>query len=106
MRLDLGLSRLIVSALRDGVVAIDPNGVLREANDAFCRMIGYSTQELVGARPDYPFWPRRDADGPAETFRRRGNDRAEFEAEFLRKDGSRFAAAVVVVPVVPEVAEN
>jgi|GEM_PF-684291 PAS domain S-box-containing protein len=40
--------RTIVEAMGEGICIVDPNEVITFVNPAFCRMLGYSTEELIG----------------------------------------------------------
>lgn len=39
-----------------GMRARDPEGRIIYVNPAFCRMVGYAAEELLGCRPPYPYW--------------------------------------------------
>ncbi|WP_287881897.1 ATP-binding protein [Aquitalea sp.] len=39
-----------------GMRARDPEGRIIYVNPAFCRMVGYDAEELLGCRPPYPYW--------------------------------------------------
>lgn len=75
----------------DGVWIHDLQGEIREVNDAYCAMSGYSREELVGM----PVSAVEAAESPAETaahlgrlIANGGHDR--FESRHRRKDGSVF----------------
>lgn len=40
--------RAILSTALDGITVMDDTGHIREANDAYCRMVGYAREELIG----------------------------------------------------------
>ncbi|HEY4371933.1 MAG TPA: PAS domain S-box protein [Burkholderiales bacterium] len=77
----------------DAVLLISPDGTIHEANQAACRLFGYTPEELreVGRygvmRPDTP--------GLAEALRERDRTGSfKTELQMLRKDGSLFMADV------------
>jgi PAS domain S-box-containing protein len=39
-----------------GMRARDPEGRIIYVNPAFCSMVGYGAEELLGCRPPYPYW--------------------------------------------------
>lgn len=39
-----------------GMRARDPEGRIIYVNPAFCSMVGYAAEELLGCRPPYPYW--------------------------------------------------
>lgn len=45
-----------------GMRAWAPNGQILYVNEAFCRMVGYGANELVGRRAPMPYWPANRAD--------------------------------------------
>jgi len=49
-------------ALPVGMRARDPQGRIIYVNRAFCDMVGYSTDELLGCEPPYPYWHPEELD--------------------------------------------
>ncbi|MGA2996574.1 ATP-binding protein [Bradyrhizobium sp.] len=98
--------RRLVDSNIIGILIIDLDGQIIEANDAFLRMVGYDREDLVAGRVRWtnspPEW--READ-PArvEKVKTTGALQA-FEKEYFRKDGSRMPALVGVARI--EEAEN
>ena len=43
--------RRIVETAAEGFILMDENLVIFEVNDAYCRMLGYSREEIIGKRP-------------------------------------------------------
>ena len=88
--------RSILKAAIDGFWLADKNGQLLEVNDAYCRMSGYSEQELLnmsvsglsaGETPEL-------AAAHKKIVMEKGQDR--FETKHRRKDGSLFDVEVSV----------
>ena len=72
-----------------GMSIVDPEGRVVEINDAFCRMVGRSREELVGRTSfDYthPDDRARTAGIVGEALRR-GGERSVVEKRYLRPDG-------------------
>ncbi|PHV12440.1 sensor histidine kinase [Chitinimonas sp. BJB300] len=44
------------NSLSVGMRARDLQGKMIYVNPAFCRMVGYSAEELIGSMPPYPYW--------------------------------------------------
>ncbi|MDP2601141.1 MAG: PAS domain S-box protein, partial [Deltaproteobacteria bacterium] len=88
--------RTILRTAMDGFWRVDLQGRLLEVNETYCRMSGYSEQELLAMSiPDL-----EAAETPADTavhiqrVAAQGEDR--FESRHRRKDGSSFAVEVSV----------
>ena len=75
--------RSTLYSIPDGVVVVDPEGMISQANPALCRMFGYSSLELIGRPPTVLY----GAD--AEVF-----DHEELPMtrcrHYIRKDGTSF----------------
>jgi len=84
-------------SLTVGMRARDLQGTVIYVNPAFCRMTGFSSDELVGTTPPMPYWVPEQID---ETFAMHQAVLAGmappdgFEMTFRRKDGEHFQALV------------
>ncbi len=88
--------RTILHTAMDGFWLVDMQGNLLEVNEAYCRMSGYSEQELLTMRVADLEAAEADED-TADRIRRiaeQGEDR--FESQHRRKDGSLLDVAVSV----------
>lgn len=45
-----------------GLRAIDLKGRIIYVNHAFCELVGWSAEELIGQNPPFPYWPDKDHD--------------------------------------------
>ncbi|MHB8519849.1 MAG: PAS domain S-box protein [Limisphaerales bacterium] len=62
-------NRGLIEASVDGLVTVDPSGLVSDVNEQMCRMAGYSRQELTGTPfADYFEDPDRATAGVNETF--------------------------------------
>jgi PAS domain S-box-containing protein len=88
--------RSIIQTTLDGFWLVDKEGFLREVNNAYCRMSGYSLQELLTMRiTDLEAAESGEAtDYHIQKITRQGQDR--FESRHRRKDGSTFDVEVSV----------
>ncbi len=88
--------RTIIQAALDGFWRVNREGRLLEVNDAYCRMSGYSAQELLAMFiPDLEL--SDSTDGLAAHIQKimvQGEDR--FESKHIRKDGRIFDIEVIV----------
>lgn len=49
--------RAMENSMSTGMRVIDLEGRITYVNPAFCRMVGFSQEELVGQDPPFPYWP-------------------------------------------------
>ncbi|HYO76458.1 MAG TPA: PAS domain S-box protein, partial [Thermoanaerobaculia bacterium] len=89
-----------VAFLKIDVAAADDGGTVNEANDAFREMFEISPDDL----PGFAWSTRNTGDGAATDqaalwHLRESGRCAPFEKEFLRRDGSRFAAIIALATI-------
>ena len=90
--------REIFEATTDGLIVIAKDGSPVEANSAFCRMHGYSKDELLQLKPHDFIHP--DSHGQFQEFVSAVTARRPFHCEAIdvRKDGSCFDVEVDGIP--------
>ncbi len=84
-------------SLTVGMRARDLQGKVIYVNPAFCKMTGFSPEELVGATPPMPYWaPEQLEESYAmhQTVMAGEAPIDGFEMTFMRKNGERFNALV------------
>jgi diguanylate cyclase (GGDEF)-like protein/PAS domain S-box-containing protein len=86
----------ITGSMREGFI-LTRDGAILEVNQALCALTGFTRQELVGARIPYPFWAPEAAEEIRRQRGRIGEQGHEFEAVYVRKDGTRFDASITTV---------
>ncbi len=94
--------KTIENSIPSGLAAMDLDGAQTYVNPAFCELVGYSEQELVGMRSPYSYWPSEERERIDEAFGRAFKGEVPkdgFELRFQRKDGTRFDALVLVAPL-------
>ena len=95
--------RAMGESLVTGIRAIDLEGRIIFVNPAFCRMIGWSEQELLGMQPPFPYWPPEEAEQ-----RRRDLDLTlagqappgGIEMRVMHRDGHRFDVRMYLSPLI------
>ncbi|MEQ6435852.1 PAS domain S-box protein [Comamonas sp. w2-DMI] len=105
---DLGDALAFRKAMEDSLVtgmrARDLQGYITYVNPAFCNMVGFTAEELLGLNVA-PYWPPELAE---EYAQRRDNrlsgasppPREGHESVFMRKDGSRFPVLIFEAPLI------
>lgn len=110
---DLADSLAFRKAMEDSVVtglrARDLQGRITYVNPAFCKMVGFSAEELMDAdTAQAPYWPPELAPEYQQRHAARlaGGvpSRDGFESVFVRKDGTRFPVLIFEAPLIS--AEN
>lgn len=102
----LAFRKAMEDSLVTGLRARDLQGRTTYVNPAFCQMVGFSADELLGRDvPAPPYWPPEFADdyGKRQAVRLTGGSRPPregFESVFMRKDGSRFPVLIIEAPLI------
>jgi len=95
--------RAMENSMPTGMRAMDLEGRITYVNAAFCQMTGYTTAELVGRLPPYPYWPpdRIEENGRLLQQELAGRSPAGgIEVKVMRKDGTQFDARMYVSPLI------
>ena len=103
LRSEHAFRKAMEDSLTVGMRARDLEGRLTYANPAFCKMVGFSEQELMRAVPPMPYWAPEALDHAQEMHNAviRGEAPQEgFELRFMRKDGTRFDALIYEAPLI------
>ena len=102
----LGFRKAMEDSLLTGLRARDRQGRIVYVNPAFCRMLGFTADELLRAELP-PYWPpERVGDYQsrhAERLAAPADDEqphAGYETEFMRKNGERFPVMIYEAPLV------
>ena len=100
----LAFRKAMEDSLVTGLRARDLQGRTTYVNPAFCQMVGFSAQELLGPAGAAPYWPTELAGEyqQRQAIRLKGNTppREGFESIFMRKDGSRFPVLIIEAPLI------
>jgi len=100
----LAFRKAMEDSLVTGLRARDLDGTITYVNPAFCDMVGYSAQELIGLPSPAPYWPPENAHEfrRRQAIRRSGQmpPREGIESVFMRKDGTRFPVLIIEAPLI------
>jgi two-component system sensor histidine kinase DctS len=100
----LAFRKAMEDSLVTGLRARDLQGRITYVNPAFCQMVGFSAEELMGQSVNAPYWPPELADEyrKRQSIRLAGNapPREGFESVFMHKDGTRFPVLIIEAPLI------
>jgi two-component system, LuxR family, sensor histidine kinase DctS len=101
----LAFRKAMEDSLVTGLRARDLQGRITYVNPAFCQMVGFSAEELLGHSTPAPYWPPELADEyqKRQEIRLAGQltpPREGYESVFMRKDGSRFPVLIIEAPLI------
>lgn len=101
----LAFRKAMEDSLVTGLRARDLQGRSTYVNPAFCQMVGFSADELLGHGTPAPYWPPELAHeySKRQEVRLAGRNvppREGFESVFMRKDGVRFPVLIIEAPLI------
>ncbi len=103
LRAEHALRSAMEDSLTVGMRARDLTGRIIYVNPAFCRMTGFSSEELVDRIPPMPYWVPEQLDETMAVHQAVLAGEAPpdgFEITFRRKDGEHFQALVYEAPLI------
>ena len=102
----LAFRKAMEDSLVTGLRARDLQGRITYVNPAFCKMVGFAAEAMVGLTTP-PYWPPELVDEYAGRQAARLNlarsteeSREGFETTFMRSDGERFSVLIFEAPLV------
>jgi two-component system, LuxR family, sensor histidine kinase DctS len=90
-------------SLHTGMRAVDLEGRIVYVNPAYCNMVGYPAERLIGSRPPQPYWPPEEREHVEEVLRQArgpGAPRAGIELRLVRPSGERFDVLLYEAPLI------
>lgn len=77
------------------ILIINPDMSIRYINPSLEKLTGFSSEEIVGRKPPYPWWTEKARDGLLKELENRLSEGTyRYEAPFIRKSGEFFWADV------------
>jgi two-component system sensor histidine kinase DctS len=100
----LAFRKAMEDSLVTGLRARDLQGRITYVNPAFCQMVGFEAEDLLGKSAPMPYWPTEMVGEyqQRQAVRLAGNapPREGFESVFVRKDGARFPVLIFEAPLI------
>lgn len=103
LRAEYAFRKAMDESVVTGLHAIDMEGRMIYVNAAFCRMVGWSAEELVGRFPPFPYWPPEEVSSLQNKLRLTTSGQAPaggFEQRIQRRTGERFYVRLYVSPLI------
>ena len=101
-RQELLYRQAIEKATTVGLIAVDQNGRPISINETYCKMLGYSQDEILALSPPYPFWPAEEREKIEKAFALHlaGQTPPEgFTLRFVKKDGTPIDLLITAAPI-------
>jgi PAS domain S-box-containing protein len=94
--------KALEGSLAIGLMVIGLSGRQVHVSQAFCKMVGWSHDELIGRHFPFPYWPPEEAGCLARYFESvmmETEHRPAWESRFRRKDGTVFHVLLMYSPL-------
>ncbi len=91
-------SESLIESMNEGLIVFNMETEITKVNPSFCKMSGFTEEELIGQQCPYPFSPPEieDESNLRHEQIERGEELNNFETIYMRKDGTRFNVDVMV----------
>lgn len=84
-------SKQLLENMADGFLVVDLERRLKLVNKAFCKMTGFSENELIGQTAPYPYWPAEELENNRKALKQTlAGNLSTFELTLQKKNGKRF----------------
>jgi len=102
---EMSFRKAIENSMSSGIAVIDNKGTQVYVNPSFCRMVGWSEEELLGKTPPYSYWSQQDIENINNSLQQtlNGNFPKEgFDLIFCHKNGNLIHVNVFISPLIKE----
>ncbi len=99
----------LLDNLNVGILEVDAEGIVVNAYDKFCQLVGYSREELMGKDPVQLLMGSQEQEGAErvnnETARRADGVSSAYEIPLIRKDGTKMWFLISGTPIYNQAGE-
>jgi PAS domain S-box-containing protein len=102
LKAEFAFREAIEKSIPSGIAAVDLEGKQMYVNRAFCAMLRWSAEQLIGARPPFRYWPPEDIDRITEAMSKVIEGHSPpggLELRYVRSDQERIDVLVQVTPL-------
>lgn len=103
LQTEVAFRKAMEDSVKTGLRARNLEGKITYVNPAFCRMVGWSAEELVGRSPPMPYWADEYLEETRDMHARVLAGQAPnegFEIKFKRRNGEIFDALIHEAPLI------
>jgi PAS domain S-box-containing protein len=95
------LRKSMEESLLIGIIAVDLEGRQSYVNPSFCKMVGWSKEELLGARWPFVYWPPEEMENITQTFQKLfgGENPNSIKLRLKRRNDERFDTLALFSPL-------
>jgi PAS domain S-box-containing protein len=99
---ELSFRQTIENTIACGIAVVDDSGRQAYVNKAFCNMVGWSEEELLGKQAPFIYWHQQDIDNINTAFTKTFENKAPeegFDLVFCHKSGRSVSVNVIISPL-------
>jgi two-component system sensor histidine kinase DctS len=103
LQTEVAFRKALEDSVQTGLRVRDLQGKVTYVNPAFCRMVGWTAEELIGRLPPMPYWAEEYIDETRNMHARVLAGKAPsdgFEMKFRRRNGEMFDALIHEAPFI------
>jgi two-component system sensor histidine kinase DctS len=103
LQTEVAFRKAMEDSVQTGLRARNLDGMITYANPAFCRMVGWPAEELIGRQPPMPYWAEEYLDETRAMHAKvlAGEAPSDgFEIKFKRRNGEIFDALIHEAPLI------
>lgn len=102
LKLETSFRLAVEDSVPAGIAVVDLEGRQSYVNPAFCGLVGWTENELVGARPPFVYWPPEDIETITSTLARvsqKDGNGGGAELRYRRRNNERLHVLVQITPL-------
>ncbi len=103
LQTEVAFRKAMEDSVKTGLRARNLQGMITYVNPAFCQMVGWPADELIGRIPPMPYWAEENLNEARNMHARVMTGQAPtdgFEMQFKRRNGERFDALIHEAPLI------